>query len=118
MWGHKIYTLFGILGLALVMLVIVSTFITVAFTYFQLVLEDHRWWWQSFLAGGSTGIFVFLYEFYFYFHRSDMHGFMQTSFYFGYMTFMAYTFALALGSLGFYASQLFVVYIYKSIRID
>ena len=118
MWGHKIYTLFGILGLALLMLVVVSAFITVAFTYFQLVLEDYRWWWQSFAAGGSTGLFVFLYEFYFYFHRSDMHGFMQTSFYFGYMSFMAYTFALALGSLGYYASAVFVRYIYASIRID
>jgi len=118
MWGHKIYTLFGILGLALLMLIVVSAFITVAFTYFQLVIEDYRWWWQSFAAGGSTGLFVFLYEFYFYFHRSDMHGFMQTSFFFGYMTFMAYAFALALGALGFYASAFFVRYIYASIRID
>merc|ERR1719215_90850 len=71
MWGHKIYTLFGILGLALIMLIIVSSFITVAFTYFQLVLEDYRWWWQSFAAGGSTGLFVFVYIFYFFYHRSD-----------------------------------------------
>jgi hypothetical protein len=118
MWGHKIYTLFGILGLALIMLIIVSSFITVAFTYFQLVLEDYRWWWQSFAAGGSTGLFVFVYIFYFFYHRSDMHGFMQTSFYFGYMTFMAYAISLALGSLGFCAAAYFVRYIYASIRVD
>ena len=35
-----------------------------------------------------------------------------------YMTFMAYTFALALGALGYYASAFFVRYIYFSIRID
>jgi hypothetical protein len=34
------------------------------------------------------------------------------------MTFMAYTFALGLGSLGFLAASAFVRYIYGSIRID
>jgi hypothetical protein len=38
-----------------VILVIVTAFITVALTYFQLAVEDHRWWWRSFLCGGSTG---------------------------------------------------------------
>lgn len=24
-------------------------------------MEDHRWWWRSFLCGGSTGLFIFGY---------------------------------------------------------
>ncbi len=36
-----------------------------------------RWWWRSFLCGGSTGIFIFGYCFYYYFARSDMSGLMQ-----------------------------------------
>ncbi len=43
MWGHKMYTLFGILALAFAMLLLVTCFITIAFTYFQLILEDYRW---------------------------------------------------------------------------
>jgi len=35
-WGHKIYTLFGILVLAFIMLFIVTSFITIALTYFQV----------------------------------------------------------------------------------
>jgi hypothetical protein len=54
-WGHKIYTLFGILFLAFVMLVIVTSFITIALLYFQLAREDYRWWWSVFCNGGSTG---------------------------------------------------------------
>ena len=53
-WGHKIYTLFGILFLAFIMLIIVTSFITVALLYFQLAREDHRWWWTSILNGGAT----------------------------------------------------------------
>lgn len=37
-WGHKIYTLFGILFLAFIMLFIVTSFITIALIYFQVLL--------------------------------------------------------------------------------
>lgn len=43
----------------------------------QLAVEDHYWWWRSFLCGGSTGFFVYAYCFYYYMARSNMTGFMQ-----------------------------------------
>lgn len=55
MWGHKVYTIYSILCIVFIILLIVTAFITVALTYFQLAVEDHRWWWRSFLCGGSTG---------------------------------------------------------------
>ena len=39
MWGHKIYTLFGILFIAICLVVLVTAFITIALTYFQLAVE-------------------------------------------------------------------------------
>ena len=74
-WGHKLYTLYGILFNAFLMLIIVTSFITVALTYFHLAIEDHRWWWRSLFSGGSTGFFVFAYCFFYYFQRSGMFGF-------------------------------------------
>ena len=53
-WGHKVYTLYGILLLAFVLLTVVTSFIVIALTYFQLAAEDHRWWWRSFLSGGMV----------------------------------------------------------------
>ena len=47
-----------------------------------------------------------------------MHGFLQTSYYFGYMACMAYGFVLGLGSLGFFAALYFVHYIYSAIKCD
>jgi hypothetical protein len=32
----------------------------VALTYFQLVVEDYRWWWRSIFSGGSTGLFILM----------------------------------------------------------
>ncbi|GIL57276.1 hypothetical protein Vafri_12531 [Volvox africanus] len=117
-WGHKVYTIYSILFIVFIILIIVTAFITVALTYFQLAVEDHRWWWRSFLCGGSTGIFVYGYCFYYYFVRSDMSGFMQTSFFFGYNAVVCYAFFLMLGSVGFRASMLFVRHIYRAIKCE
>lgn len=118
MWGHQIYTLFGILLLAFILLVIVTSFITVALLYFQLAREDHRWWWASYINGGMTGLFIYAYSFYYYFHRSGMNGVLQTSFYFGYMAIISFAFFLMLGSAGFQFSLVFVKYIYSRVKCD
>jgi transmembrane 9 superfamily protein 1 len=118
MWGHQIYTLFGILLLAFVLLVIVTSFITVALLYFQLAREDHRWWWATYINGGMTGLFIYVYSFYYYFHRSGMSGVLQTSFYFGYMAIISFAFFLMLGSAGFQFSLIFVKYIYARVKCD
>jgi hypothetical protein len=118
MWGHQIYTLFGILFLAFILLVIVTSFITVALLYFQLAREDHRWWWASYINGGMTGLFIFVYSFYYYFHRSEMSGMLQGSFFFGYMTVVSFAFFIMLGAAGFQFSLIFVRYIYSRIKSD
>ncbi|KAG6779007.1 hypothetical protein POTOM_015371 [Populus tomentosa] len=46
-WGHRIYTIYSILFIVFIILLIVTAFITVALTYFQLAAEDHEWWWRS-----------------------------------------------------------------------
>ncbi|GAA0157288.1 transporter [Lithospermum erythrorhizon] len=117
-WGHRIYTIYSILFIVFIILLIVTAFITVALTYFQLASEDHKWWWRSFLCGGSTGLFIYGYCLYYYYARSDMSGFMQTSFFFGYMACICYGFFLMLGMVGFRASLFFVRHIYRSIKCE
>jgi len=117
-WGHSTYQLFGILFLVAIILLVVTACITVALTYFQLSMEDHRWWWQSFLTGGSTGIFIYAYSIFFYLYRSKMYGFLQASFYFTYMGIVCYFFFLMLGTVGYYSSLVFVRRIYKNLKCD
>lgn len=62
-WGHKVYTIYPILFIVFVILVVVTAFVTIALTYFQLTVEDHAWWWRSIACGGSTGLFIFGYCF-------------------------------------------------------
>ena len=117
-WGHKIYTLFGILFLAFIMLVIVTSFITIALSYFQLAREDHMWWWSSLFNGGATGLFILGYSFFYFFHRSNMNGMLQLSFYFGYTTITSYACFMMLGFVGFMSTFFFVDYIYGAVKTD
>ena len=86
--------------------------------WFQLDDIDVFVFHRSFLCGGSTGLFIYGYCLYYYYARSDMSGFMQTSFFFGYMACICYGFFLMLGSVGFRASLLFVRHIYRSIKCE
>merc|ERR1712086_1035454 len=106
-------TLFGILFFAFTLLIIVTSFISVALLYFQLAREDHRWWWSTFINAGMTGLFIYVYSFFYYFQRSGMTGMLQGSFYFGYMLVLSLAFLLMLGSSGFQFSLIFVKYIYS-----
>ncbi|XP_071716683.1 transmembrane 9 superfamily member 3-like isoform X2 [Rutidosis leptorrhynchoides] len=117
-WGHRVYTLYSVLFAVFILLLVITALVSVALTYFQLAAEDHEWWWRSFLCGGSTGLYMYGYCFYYYFWRSDMSGFMQTSHFFGYMACVCYGVFLVLGSVAFRSSLLFVRYLYAAIKCD
>ncbi|KAG2488875.1 hypothetical protein HYH03_012670 [Edaphochlamys debaryana] len=112
-WGHKVYTIYSVLAFIVATAVITAAFVTIALTHSQMMVEDHRWWWRSFLCGGSAGVFLYGYCFFYFFARSDMNGFMQTSFFFGYNAVVCYAFFLMLGSVGSFATHIFVRRMYR-----
>eukprot|EP00850_Spirogloea_muscicola_P000726 SM000003S10971 [mRNA] locus=s3:73369:76884:- [translate_table: standard] len=113
-WGFKFYTIYSILFVVFIMLLIVTALIAVAVTYFQLTIENHEWWWRrSVLCGGSTGIYIYGYCFYYYYALSNMQGLMQISFFFGYMACLCYSLCLMLASVSYCASFLFVRHVYQ-----
>ena len=65
-----------------------------------------------------AGLFILGYCFYYYLARSDMSGFMQSSFFFGYNFMICYAFFLMLGTIGFRASLTFVRHIYRAIKCE
>jgi hypothetical protein len=117
-WGHKVYVVYPILAIVYGLVIVVTAFVTVALTYFQLASEDHRWWWRSFLCGGSTGLFVAGYCVFYWIFRSDMRGLLQGAFYFGYNAVACYGLFLMLGNVGFRASNAFVRRIYHEVKLD
>jgi len=117
-WENQIYTLFSFLFLVYVILVVCCAEIAVVIVYFQLCTENYRWWWKSFFVAAGTGVYVFAYGAFFYCSKLDIVGFTSTVLYFGYTALMSITFGIFTGSIGFFASFLFVRYVYSAVKID
>ncbi|CAE7240818.1 TMN3 [Symbiodinium sp. KB8] len=118
MWGHRVYTLFGILLIAVGLFTLVAAFVSIALTYYQLANEDWQWWWRPVLSGISGGCCVMAYAAWYFFSHSEMSGFLQTSFFFGYTALCAFGFALMQAFVSYLASVLFVRYIYSQSRSE
>lgn len=117
-WNYKFYYVYGFMLLVFGILAIVSICVTIVSTYFSLNAENHQWQWLSFLASGSTALYVYGYAFYFYFFKTDMSGFLQTTFYFGYMALFCLAFFIMCGTLGNAGSSIFVKRIYRNIKCE
>lgn len=118
LWQHQFYYLFGFLALVLCILIVTCAEISIALTYFQLTSENYNWWWRSFLASGSSALYVFLYSILYFSSRLQIEKTVSTVLYFGYMFLMSSVFFLLTGSIGTIASFYFVRVIYGSIKVD
>jgi len=117
-WAYKIYYVYGFMLLVFLILMIVTACVSIVSTYFLLNSEDHRWPWTSFLASGSTALYVYLYAIYYFFARTKMFGFFQTFFYFSYTAAICFGLFVILGTIGFVAAEIFIYQIYANVKID
>ncbi|RDD41497.1 Transmembrane 9 superfamily member 3 [Trichoplax sp. H2] len=117
-WAYKIYYVYGFMLLVFLILIAVTSCVTIVCTYFLLNAEDYRWQWTSFLAAASTSIYVYSYSIYYFFFKTKMYGFFQTTFYFGYMIIFSLGLGLMCGAIGFTSTQAFVWKIYSTVKID
>ncbi|KAG6477160.1 hypothetical protein ZIOFF_066412 [Zingiber officinale] len=74
--------------------------------------------WTSFFSAASTAIYVYLYSIYYYYVKTKMSGFFQTSFYFGYTLMFSLGLGILCGAVGYLGSTLFVRRIYRNIKCD
>ncbi|KAI3738612.1 hypothetical protein L2E82_28649 [Cichorium intybus] len=116
-WSYKILTLPSILFITFVILVVLVTLLSVGMTYIQLTVEDHQWWWRSMWRGGSVAMFMFGYCVYYY-SKSNMKGFMQSMFFFGYNLLFCYAFFMMLATISFWSSWIFVQHIYNAVKSE
>merc|ERR1719359_1526704 len=77
-WQHRFYYLFSFLGIMLSIIIVMCAEISIAFTYFQLTTENYAWWWRSFFASASSGLYVFLYAQIYYLTRLSINKFVPS----------------------------------------
>eukprot|EP00252_Welwitschia_mirabilis_P021822 TRINITY_DN5713_c0_g1_i3.p1 TRINITY_DN5713_c0_g1~~TRINITY_DN5713_c0_g1_i3.p1 ORF type:complete len:589 (-),score=72.83 TRINITY_DN5713_c0_g1_i3:295-2061(-) len=117
-WNYKVYYVYGFMLLVFLILIIVTVCVTIVGTYFLLNAENYHWQWTSFFSAASTACYVYLYSIYYYYMKTKMSGFFQTSFYFGYTLMFCLGLAILCGAVGYIGSTLFVRRIYRNIKCD
>lgn len=84
-------------------------------SYLILNSEDHRWQWSTFLAGGSLGIYVFIYSIYFYLYRNGVKG---LSLFIGHMCFVSSSIFLASGAVSYLTAAFFLQKLYNRVKFE
>ena len=117
LWRDQIYYLFGFLWLALLVLIIISSEISIIVCFICLCFGDYNWWWKSFFIGASPTIYFFGYSIY-YFQYLHTARFSTILIYFSAMGILSSIIFLICGSLGVFCTFFFLVKIYSMIKID
>ncbi|ESL12163.1 hypothetical protein TRSC58_00074 [Trypanosoma rangeli SC58] len=80
--------------------------------------EDYQWWWVSFMTSASSGIYFFFYSLVYLFAVLEIRQLLSMVLYCLYTLGVSVLLSVALGTLGFLASALFVRTIYDAIKAD
>ena len=117
-WSYKVYYVYGFMLLSFIILMMVTACICIVGTYFLLNSENYHWQWTSFNSGASIMVYIYCYCIYYFEHKTNMMGFFQTVYYFGYSLMLAVGVGLACGFVGYMASSVFVKRIYRNVKCD
>ncbi|KAI1210885.1 Nonaspanin [Annulohypoxylon truncatum] len=120
LWQDKsgYYYVFGFLAVVSMILILTIAEVTVVTIYVQLCSENYHWWWQSFLVGGGSAIWVFLYCVWYYFANLHISGFVSSLLFFVYSFMACCVYGLLTGTVGFLTAYAFVRRIYGAIKAD
>ena len=116
-WLNQYYYVFGYLLVVFFILVVVCAESAVVFCYLQLRAENHQWWWRSFLAGGSSGMYMFLYSLIFFKHL-EATNFTASILYFGYMGLLSLGMSMMTGFIGVAGCLWFNMKLYSSMKAE
>lgn len=112
------YYLYGFLSVVTAVAVVTVIEVSLIATYVQLCTEDYRWWWQSFAAGASSGVWIFLYCTWYYFFKLRISGIVSTLLFFAYSALGSAVWGLGAGTVAFLTAYAFVRKIYGNVKAD
>ncbi|RKP39245.1 hypothetical protein BJ085DRAFT_24127 [Dimargaris cristalligena] len=117
-WQDKYYYMFGFMVLVGAILIITVIEITIVMIYFQLCSENHRWWWRSYLFGGSSAFFIFLYSVHYFFTRLNVSQFVPGLVFMVDSLLASCAYFLCFGSVAFFATYYFLRKIFAAVKLD
>lgn len=80
--------------------------------------QNYHWWWQSFLVGSASALWIFAYLAYYFLTKLHITGFVSSMLFFAYGALACAVYGLLVGTVGFLASYTFVRRIYSAVKVD
>lgn len=118
LWMDQYYYVFGFTLIVFFILMVTCAEVTLLLVYNQLCIENHRWWWFSFFAPGSTALYTFIYSIFWFKALEASKMIMTYLLYFGYMGLICSAMFLVTGTVGALSSLWFVKTIFGTIKVD
>ncbi|KAL1612657.1 hypothetical protein SLS60_000886 [Paraconiothyrium brasiliense] len=112
------YYVFGFMSVVGIILGVTVVEVAVVATYVQLCAENYHWWWQSFLVGSSSALWIFAYLVYYFCTKLHINGFISSMLFFVNGALACAVYGLLVGTVGFVASYVFVRRIYAAVKVD
>ncbi|KAK7513077.1 hypothetical protein IWZ03DRAFT_334352 [Phyllosticta citriasiana] len=117
-WFSKVYYMFGFLFVCYGLMIITCAAVTVLMIYFLLCAENYHWQWRAFCTAGASAAYVFAYALLYWVKALSFGSWTSGVLYLGYSALISILFFVLTGAIGFFASWLFVLKIYGSIKVD
>ncbi|ORY12661.1 endosomal P24A protein-like protein [Clohesyomyces aquaticus] len=117
-WFSKVYYMFGFLFICYGLMIMTSAAVTVLMIYFLLLAENYHWQWRSFCTAGASAFYVFASALLYWMKDLSFGSWTSGVLYLGYSVLLSLLFFVLTGTIGFFASWLFVIKIYRSIKVD
>ena len=117
-WMGYGYYLFGFLFAVLLILLVTTSEISIVLTYSLLCAENYHWWWMSFLAPASSGVYALAFSVYYLVVAFNLDNVLVVVESVGYLLILSVVFSLLTGCVGFFASFLFVNALFGSVKVD
>eukprot|EP01060_Flectonema_neradi_P014826 TRINITY_DN2148_c1_g2_i1.p1 TRINITY_DN2148_c1_g2~~TRINITY_DN2148_c1_g2_i1.p1 ORF type:complete len:630 (+),score=67.45 TRINITY_DN2148_c1_g2_i1:185-2074(+) len=117
-WQGQVYYVFGFLTMVALVVMVSVCLTTIVYVYYQLVFENHRWWWRSMGITAGMSLYYFIYCMYYYSNVLKVRSWTGMVVYFSFTTVSAISIGIIVGTIGFFAAWLFIRKIYSSIKIE
>lgn len=111
----EFYHFFGFLVAVFTLLAITCAEVSVVVVFVKLSNSDYGWWWNSWLASATSGLYVFLYSIQYLLTSpgADPKNIVSNFLFIAYSTIASLCFSLLTGTIGFISSLVFVRRIYS-----
>ena len=117
-WMGYGYYLFGFVSIVILILIITTSEISIVLTYSLLCAENYHWWWMSFIAPASSGVYAFGFSLYYLIVAFNISNVLVLVEAVGYLLILSTIFSLFTGCVGFLASCVCVSALFGSVKVD